>query len=133
MASLAWRALLAWTLIMPLAILNGILREILISPLLGYRIALPLSGILLALLILGLTWTALPMLGPLAARRCRMIGTGWLALTVAFEFGFGRMVAGKSWSDLLQAYDVMSGNLWPAVLAVTAAAPWLMAKLRGII
>lgn len=131
MVSLAWKALLVWAAIVPIAILNGVFRESVLSPLLGARAALPLSGFLLALLILGLTWIALPWFGMLDARQYGFVGAGWLALTVAFEFGFGLFVADKSWNDLLVAYDISSGNLWPAVLVVTAVAPWTMAKLRG--
>lgn len=131
MVSLACKALLAWAAIVPIAVLNGIFRENVMSPLLGARAALPLSGLLLALLILGLTWMTLPWFGTLDARQYGFVGAGWLALTIAFEFGFGLSVAGKSLSELLAAYDISSGNLWPTVLAVTAAAPWLTAKLRG--
>ena len=34
------------------------------------------------------------------------MGTGWLALTVVFEFGFGRLVAKQSWDELLADYNV---------------------------
>src|SRR3712207_1716407 len=45
------------------------------------------------------------------------IGAGWIGLTVAFEFGFGRLVAGQSWEELLADYDVSEGRTWPFVLA----------------
>jgi len=132
MAPAWWRALLVWALIVPIAILNGVLREKFFSPLLDPGIALPLSGVLLAALILALAWIMLPWLGPLDTHGHLAVGIGWFALTVVFEFSFGHFIAGKSWSELLQAYDMTSGNLWPAVLVVTAAAPWLAAKLRVV-
>jgi hypothetical protein len=54
----------------------------------------------------------------------------WLALTLAFEFGFFRYVAGRSWESLLEQYDVAKGHLWPFVLAAVALAPFLWAR-RG--
>ena len=54
-------------------------------------------------------------------------------MTVFFEFLFGRLVAHKSWGELLQAYDPTTGNLWLLVLLVIAVSPYLAAKLRGFI
>jgi hypothetical protein len=56
---------------------------------------------------------------------------GWLALTVAFEFGFGRLVAKQSWDELLADYDVAEGRTWPFVLAWIAAGPAAVRALRG--
>jgi hypothetical protein len=61
-----------------------------------------------------------PIPTPGAAAR---IGASWVALTVAFEFGFGHYGARQSWSTLLADYDLRRGRLWPLVLAATAAAP----------
>ena len=58
-----------------------------------------------------------------------LVGFGWLALTLAFEFSFG-LAQGKSWPVMLEAYTFNDGNLWPLVLAVTASAPFIAAKIR---
>ena len=55
---------------------------------------------------------------------------GWLALTIAFEFAFGRLVAKRSWDELFQSYRFEGGDLWPVVLVIVAIAPLLAAKLR---
>ncbi|HEX2104751.1 MAG TPA: hypothetical protein VHF51_13930 [Solirubrobacteraceae bacterium] len=44
-------------------------------------------------------------------RRALQIGATWVVLTVGFEFGFGRWVDGKSWSELARDYDITSGRL----------------------
>jgi glyoxylase-like metal-dependent hydrolase (beta-lactamase superfamily II) len=49
-------------------------------------------------------------------------------LTVAFEFGFGHFIAGKSWDDLRADYDVFRGRLWVLVLLTTTVAPYLAAQ-----
>ena len=51
------------------------------------------------------------------------IGSAWLALTVMFEFGCGRVVAKQSWENLLTDYNVARGRTWPLVLAWIAAGP----------
>lgn len=53
------------------------------------------------------------------------VGAAWVAMTVAFEFGFGHFVARQSWRTLLADYDLRRGRLWPLVLVATAAAPAL--------
>jgi hypothetical protein len=54
-------------------------------------------------------------------------------MTVLFEFLFGRFVAGKSWEELLQAYNILTGNLWLLVLVVIAVSPYLAARVRGLV
>src|SRR5690242_7986411 len=122
-----------WVSFIPIAILNGLIREKVLVPTIGHRFALPLSGISCALLFFLLTYLALPWLGTLKAVQYRIIGISWFVMTVLFEFLFGRLVAHKSWGELLQAYNILAGNLWLLVLAVIAVSPYLAARLRGFI
>lgn len=120
-----------WSLLMAAAILNGALRDFAITPVFGAAAALPLSGISLSLLIFLVTVILLPRLGTLSSGQCRIIGVQWLCMTLLFEFVFGCYVAGKSAAQLLQAYDVTTGNLWVLVLLVTLVSPCLAARLRA--
>jgi hypothetical protein len=122
-----------WILLVVSAILNGVLRDKLLSPLIGARLALPLSGVSLSLLIFVVTLLLLPFLGKLDSARYWLIGGIWLAMTIAFEFLFGHYVMGQPWEKILGAYNVLSGNLWLLILLATAASPHLAAKLRGLI
>jgi hypothetical protein len=122
-----------WASFIPIAILNGLLREKCLVPLLGHRLALPLSGISAAAIFFLLVFFSLPWLGPLKPYQYRLIGLAWLAMTVLFEFLFGRLVAHKSWVQLLQAYDISTGNLWLLMLLVIAVSPFFAAKLRGLV
>ena len=51
------------------------------------------------------------------------IGGSWLALTVAFEFTFGRRVAKLSWQELLADCNLNEARTWPLVLAWLALGP----------
>ncbi len=88
------RILAVWVLFIPLAILNGAVREGILVPWLGNSTALPLSGIMLSCLIILTTYLLFPWLKA-APRQLWAIGTIWLLLTVLFEFGFGHFVVGK--------------------------------------
>jgi hypothetical protein len=59
------------------------------------------------------------------------IGAFWMVLTIAFEFGFGRLVTGASWEGLWGDYDLSRGRLWPLVLLTTLVAPRAVALWRG--
>jgi hypothetical protein len=125
----ALKALVIWAAILVVAIANGVLRESVLIPGLGRPVALVLSGLLLSILIIGVAYLSLPWLQISRPVPLFMVGLGWLALTLIFEFSFG-LWQGKSWSGLLEAYTFRGGNIWPVVLAATALAPYIAAKLR---
>lgn len=126
---IAVKAVVIWAGIVVLAIANGALREWVLAPGLGTSAALVLSGLLLSAMIIGVAYLTLPWLQIRRPLQLWAVGLGWLALTLVFEFSFG-LWQGKSWPELLQAYTFKGGNLWPAVLAVTALAPYIAAQLR---
>jgi hypothetical protein len=127
---IALKALAIWAGILVLAVLNGGLREAILIPKLGTAPGLVLSGVLLSALILVVAYFSLPWIGARRPAELVGIGLGWVALTLVFEFSFG-LWQGKSWQVMLEAYTFKGGNIWPAVLLVTALAPYLAAKLRG--
>ncbi len=127
------KALGIWLLLSLLAVLNGALREKALVLMFGPKLALPLSGLTLSSLILLTSWFLVPWLGPLCSGHYWIIGGQWLVMTLLFEFSFGHFLAGKSWGQLLEAYDVTTGNLCVLVLLVTLASPYLAAKLRCLI
>ncbi|MBK9130522.1 MAG: hypothetical protein IPM20_02595 [Gammaproteobacteria bacterium] len=124
------KAAALWLVILILAILNGTLREKVLMPVMGGVPGLVASGVILSLCIFVVAFAAAPWYGQLTALRWLRVGLFWLALTLAFEFGFGLFVQGKSPVDLLDAYTFRGGNLWPVVLAATVFSPWLAARLR---
>ncbi|MEO8123978.1 MAG: hypothetical protein ABI633_08010 [Burkholderiales bacterium] len=124
-----FRALIAWLLILALAIVNGALREGVLIPKLGTAAGLMLSGLMLSACVAAVAVALMAWLGRVSTRQCLGIGAFWLALTLGFEFGFGRSVRHKSWPELLDAYTFKDGNLWLLVLVVVFFAPLLAAHL----
>jgi len=125
------RSLLAWLVILGLAIANGVLREEILIPALGKPGGLILSGVLLSMLIVLVAYGVVRFTRDLTASKVLLIGVLWLSLTLAFEFSFGRFVQHKSWAELLDAYAFKEGNIWPVVLVVTLLAPYLAFRLRA--
>lgn len=130
--ALAAKAFAAWLAILALAVANGALRETVLIPRLGNTLGLVLSGLLLAALILVIAFLALPWLSVNRLSQVIGIGLAWLVLTLVFEFSFGRF-QGKPWSTILEAYTFKDGNIWPVVLLVTGAAPYIAARFRGLL
>lgn len=126
------KSLLIWLAIIPLAILNGGLRDIVIAPLIGAKYALPLSGVLLCLMIFILCYIFIPRIGKETTKGYLTIGLLWITLTVLFEFGLG-LLMGNTFAELIRAYDITTGNLWLLVLLFTGLAPLLVAKMRKLI
>jgi hypothetical protein len=125
----ALKALAVWLSILGLAIANGLFRESVLLPAFGIPSAFILSGLLLSALIITVTWLSLPWLRLRRPGQVWLVGFGWLALTLVFEFSFG-LAQGKSWPVMLEAYTFKDGNLWPVVLAVTTCAPFIAEKMR---
>jgi hypothetical protein len=57
------------------------------------------------------------------------IGAYWVALTLLFEFAFGR-ATGASWSRILSDYNPAHGGFMLLGLAFMFITPWLTRKLR---
>ena len=128
-----WKILAVWLLCMVGAILNGTLREFVLNPWIGTAWGHVFSTVLLSLLILAITWATIPWMAPTSPAQAWAIGIAWLVLTLAFEFGFGRLVAHKSWQVLLADYHLWEGRIWVIVPIITALAPVWMARLRELI
>jgi hypothetical protein len=125
------RLCVPWLVILVLAFANGALRELLLLPWMGYPWALVLSGLLLCVCVVLVTWFSLAVMKLKNAAQAFAVGAFWLALTLIFEFGFGRFVQGKPWSELLGAYTFARGNLWPLVLLVILFGPPVIHRLRA--
>ena len=109
-----------WFLIVPLAILNGILRETLLQPLGAF--SLPVSGLLLCACILCIAIQLIPRIPGLQARDTWLIGAIWFCLTNLFDLSM-YLMEGQSFWAYLQTFDLSSGNLWVLVVLTSLLAP----------
>lgn len=102
----------AWLGMMVLAIVNGAVRERWMAPRMSALAAHQCSTLLL-LTMLFLYARLLFIHVPLtSAGQAVAVGSSWLLLTLAFEFGVGRLVGKRSWRALLDEYNLLAGRLW---------------------
>ena len=118
---------LAWFPMLLLAIGNGALREFVFRKYMGELPAHQLSTFSLLLLFTIYIRFVIHWIPPVSARQALLIGLFWLALTLLFEFGFGRY-RGNSWEKLLADYNILEGRLWLLIPAWVAMAPWIFTK-----
>ncbi|HET9185229.1 MAG TPA: hypothetical protein VFN82_03715 [Solirubrobacterales bacterium] len=113
----------AWLGGAAIGVANGALRE----GTYGKRLSEPSANrlsVCTASAAFAVYFRALERRWPIRSRsEAAAIGAIWLALTVCFEFGLGRLVAKRSWSELGAEYDVRRGRLWPLVLVVIGLGP----------
>lgn len=117
------RALAMWLLLLILAVLNGAIREALIKPRFGEQGAHIGSTAILCAAIILVAWTSISWIGPNDRREALVVGTVWVALTVAFEFLAGHYVFSNSWERLLADYNMVRGRIWILVLLANLFAP----------
>ena len=125
------KSLIIWLCFIPVAILNGGLREYILVKAIGEEWALPVSGIILSVCIFLITWLLLPrMIKAFTSKDGWLIGIGWALLTIVFEFAAG-LAGGSTVSELLAAYNPLSGNLWLLVLLTTLLSPVIVRKVKA--
>lgn len=128
MFSTKWiKILLIWVSIVPIAILNGGLREYVLELFLPDATALALSGIILSGMIFVIVWLLLPRIKNLYEKDCIITSLLWTTFTIFFEISFG-LSSGATWNELLQAYNPQTGNLWIVVVLTIFLTPLLIAK-----
>ena len=123
------RYLLVWLLLAVVGVANGILRQSTygkhMSELAAHQIS-TVTGVFFTGLVVWLVMRFWPIE---SAANAWIIGSAWLAMTIAFEFGFGHFVAGHSWSRLFADYNILEGRVWSLFLVWVAVMPYVLFRL----
>lgn len=130
------RVLLVWLLLAVLMSANGIFRESVLVPQAGRAAADILSAVLGLGIILSVTGIFFRGLAGESTGRLARIGAVLVAATVVFELVIGRLVDGRSWSELAANYAIWRGRLWPILLVTLGLTPfiwgrWLASRQRS--
>ena len=112
-------------MIIPIAILNGGLREYVLVKL--GNLALPLSGIILSLCIFVVAFLLIPQIKNCRKKDYFIFGSIWFVLTNLFDLSM-YISNGEGFVDLLKSYNFMTGNLWILVTISTFLAPIFAGK-----
>jgi hypothetical protein len=122
--------LIAWLGGVLIGIGNGALREVVIARRVSELRAEQLS-VLSGIGAFAGYHSLLQRRWPLGSNREALeVGAAWGMLTILFEFSFGRLVTRRSWSELLGAYDLRRGRLWPLMLLWICLGPLITTAIR---
>jgi hypothetical protein len=127
------RSTAVWFLFLFLAVMNGGLRDAVLTPRLGEPGEHVIGTITLCTAMLVVTWLTIGWIRPAKSTEALLIGGGWVLMTVAFEFLAGHYVFRTSWARLLADYNLFGGRIWLLVLATSAFAPLIMARVRKLL
>lgn len=120
-------AILIWIMIIPIAILNGGLREYVLVKL-GI-LAHPLSGIILSICIFVVAYFLIPKIENCVKRDYIMFGVIWFILTNLFDL-VAYIKDGGGFIDLVQSYNILTGNTWFLVVLSALFAPITVMKMK---
>ncbi len=126
--------LFAWLYMAALAFANGVAREVVLVPMLGEAMALPLSGVIGLLLFLFLARHFVCCIVPPEHRwPYWVLGVTWALLVAVLEYGMMVGLFGRPVTDFCQVYcltGLFNGRMVLPLLLLLLAAPALLVKLR---
>lgn len=125
--------LAAWPLLMAIATIDGILREMKLVPWIGMKPALITSGIVMLAAVYVVAWLLLAWWGrPRSDGYLWLVGLSWVVLTIVFEVSIGVLAQGLTVGKALQGYhpgNLRDGNLILPGLVLMLVAPVLVRRL----
>jgi hypothetical protein len=119
--------LAVWPLLPIAAVVNGAVREGLIAPALGQPAAEAIGVVTALALFYAITFVFLRRTQtPHGTADLWALGICWAILAVIFEFVFFGVIMGVPMDELIAAYNIFAGELWPVVVAGVLVAPPLV-------
>jgi hypothetical protein len=126
------RSIAIWLVLICAEILHGILRAIVLVPLVGEFRSNQIGVFSGSAIILVIAYFTIRWIGAKQRSELLIVGFLWLLLTVAFEVLFGRLVMGLGWERFGSDYNLLQGGLMPVGLLVLSLSPMIAARIRRI-
>lgn len=112
-----FKIIITWALFIPVAILNGIIRDLVYKPFAGDLLAHQISTVIgVSAFISMVYFLRRNDFKYLPTFRLLTIGAVWVILTVIFEFGFGLYVDNIPLEKLFADYNIFAGRVWGLML-----------------
>lgn len=125
-----WKIYLAaWFPMLVIAIINGSIRDFVYKKPLGALRAQQVSTFSLLILFALYMYLLIQKYPFRSGKEALLTGFTWMLMTLAFEFGFGRW-RGKSWSELMEDYQIFEGRLWILIPVFLCLGPYLLYRLK---
>ena len=125
------RYVLAWIVMLAIAVANGALRQATFGTVLPELRAHQLSTLIGSVLIGAFIWFVMQRWPASSSRAAIAIGLLWLALTIAFECFMDLVLLQRPLTQVLADYNVFAGRVWVLFLLWLTVAPWLFFRVRA--
>jgi hypothetical protein len=127
------RVVLTWFLFIPIAIINGAVREKFYKSYVGDLPAHQISTVIASVAFITLSYFMLrSVISNVDIRDLFMIGLFWVLLTMVFEFGFGHYVDRVSWARLFADFNFFKGRVWGLFLLIIFLSPYIVKILKTV-
>lgn len=126
------RVVLTWVCFVPMAVLNGVIREKVYRSVVGELRAHQIATALASGAFFSWTFFIFRKQVALLDRtRLLLIGGSWVSMTMLFEFGFGHYVAKTPWKKLFHDYNMLKGRVWSLFLLTELVSPLLVKLVKN--
>lgn len=132
MSGWPFRAFAVWLIIIVVETVHGILRGLLLVPLVGDFPARQIGVLIGSLLIFVVAWLCIRWIAVRTTLQLLGVGLLWVVLTILFEIGLGRLVLGLPWERITEGYNPARGGFLGFGLLFMAVSPLLAARFRGL-
>ena len=129
-ATMWGRAFIVWLLVMAVEFVLGTLRFLFLRPRVGDFRSAQIGVVIGSAFFFIVVYICEPWLSPRTAANAVKVGFLWVALTLLFEFIFGRYAMNRSWDSLVLDYNLSRGGLMPLGLMIFGLSPLIALQLR---
>ena len=123
------RSIVVWLVIIAAETVHGILRGLLLVPLVGDLPARQIGVVIGSILIFIVAFLFVRWIAAKTTSQRLAVGLLWVVLTVVFEIGLGRFVLDLPWDRIIEDYDVTRGGFMGLGLLFMAISPILANSL----
>jgi hypothetical protein len=127
---LAIRSFAIWLVLVAAEIAHGILRAIVLVPLVGEFRSNQIGVVTGSLIILAIAYLTIHWIAAKLTWEMLMVGAFWLVLMATFEMLFGRYVMGLTWQRIGADYNIAQGGFMPLALLALFFSPMIASRLR---
>jgi hypothetical protein len=126
------RYVVAWILMVFIAIANGILRQLAFAKTMSETRAHQLSTLTGSVAIGAFIWFTVRTYPPSSNGQALLIGLVWGVSTILFESFMGLVLQRRSVREILHEYNLLAGRVWLLFLVWLVAAPWIFYRLLSL-
>ena len=127
------RSFAVWLIIIAAETINGAIREIFITPVVGFHVAEQISFASAIVLITVITLYSIRWIGATELRGLLVVGLLWAVLTFAFEVILSMGVAGLNWAKIIADFNPLSGGLMSYGLAYLLVIPVITFSILAVV